>query len=346
MRLGRLFAALSILAFSLFALTGCGGVGNGKQIVRVAHSQTEIHPEHVALVEFKKYVEERLGDKYEIQIFPNELLGGQKKVIELCQTGAIDVVVVGAPNVETVERTFELFSIPYLFGSKEAYFATMNDEALTEEIYKTPEHAGFRVVTWYNAGLRSFYAKTPINTPDDMKGLKLRVQQSPASIAMVNILGGAATPMAFGEVYTAIQQGVIDGAENNELALTANKHGEVAKYYSNNMHQMIPDLVLANVRFLDNLPEADRKVFMDAFKESNKVELEEWEKKVAEAKKYAIEEQKVTFLNVDMSKFREKMLPLQADIVKNNPSIVKFYEKIQEINDNVEMAKEQKKGAE
>ena len=343
MRLGKIFAILASCVFALFALSGCANVGNGKQIVRVAHSQTEKHPEHTAIVAFKKYVEERLGDKYEIQIFPNELLGGQKKVIELNQTGAIDIVIVGAPNVETVEKTFEIFSIPYLFGSKEAYFATMNDPSITEKIYKTPEHAGFRVVTWYNAGLRSFYAKTPINTPDDMKGLKLRVQQSPASIAMVNALGGAATPMAFGEVYTAIQQGVIDGAENNELALTANKHGEVAKFYSNNMHQMIPDIVLANVRFLEALPEADRKVFMDGFKYSTEVELVEWEKQVEEAKKYAIEQQKVTFLNVDMSKFREKMLPLQDEIVKNNPSIKEYYDYIQKVNDKVEKEKKEAK---
>lgn len=343
MRLGKIFAVLAVGILALFVFSGCANVGNGKRIVRVAHSQTEKHPEHTAIVAFKKYVEERLGDKYEIQIFPNELLGGQKKVIELNQTGAIDIVIVGAPNVETVERTFELFSIPYLFASKDAYFATMNDTDFTDKIYKTPEHAGFRVVTWYNAGLRSFYAKTPINTPDDMKGLKLRVQQSPASIAMVNALGGAATPMAFGEVYTAIQQGVIDGAENNELALTANKHGEVAKYYSNNMHQMIPDIVLANVRFLDSLPEADRKIFMDGFKYSTEVELVEWDKQVEEAKKYAQEEQKVTFLNVDMSKFRELMLPLQDEIVKNNPDIKVYYEKIQEINDKVAKDKKEEK---
>ena len=87
-------------------------------------------------------------------------------------------------------------------------------------------------MTWYNAGTRNFYATTPIYTPDDLKGLKIRVQQSPASVKMVQAFGAAATPLSFGDVYTAIQQHVIDGAENNELALTNNKHGEVAKYFS------------------------------------------------------------------------------------------------------------------
>ena len=119
--------------------------------------------------------------------------------------------------------------MPYLFDSEEVYKSVMEDSDYMENVYESTDEAGFRVVTWYNAGTRNFYAKTPINTPDDLKGKKIRVQQSPASVAMANAFGAAAAPMGFGEVYTAIQQGVIDGAENNELALTNNKHGEVCK---------------------------------------------------------------------------------------------------------------------
>ena len=120
--------------------------------------------------------------------------------------------------------------MPYLFDSEDVYKSVMQDTDYMEKIYESTDEAGFRVVTWYNAGTRNFYGKKPINTPDDLKGMKIRVQQSPASVAMVNAFGAAAAPMSFGEVYTAIQQGVIDGAENNELALTNNKHSEVAKY--------------------------------------------------------------------------------------------------------------------
>lgn len=330
---GRLLSLLLCGLLLAFTLSGCATVGNGKRIVRVAHSQAETHPEHIGLVAFKEYVEEKLGDKYEVQIFPNELLGGQKKAIELTQTGAIDIVVVGAPNVETVASVYEIFSIPYLFASKDAYFATMRDDDYMQKIYSSTDEAGFRVLTWYNAGLRSFYAKKPIRTPDDMKGLKIRVQQSPASIAMVNAFGAAATPMAFGEVYTAIQQGVIDGAENNELALTSNKHGEVAKFFSNNNHQMIPDLMLANLRFLQSLPPEELAVFEEAARLSTDIELKEWDTQVGEAKKIAQEAMGVEFLDVDMAPFRAKMMDLQKDILENNPSIRDFYAHIQEIND-------------
>ncbi len=338
-RTGKLLALLLSGLILMFSMAGCATVGDGRRIVRIAHSQSESHPEHIGLLAFKEYVEERLGDKYEVQIFPNELLGGQKKAIELTQTGAIDMVVVGAPNVETVASIYEIFSIPYLFASKQAYFETMRDEDYMNKVYSSTDEAGFRVMTWYNAGLRSIYAKTPIRTPDDMKGLKIRVQQSPASIAMINALGAAATPMAFGEVYTAIQQGVIDGAENNELALTSNKHGEVAKFYSYNNHQMIPDLMLGNLRFLNSLPESDLKVFKEAAAVSTEVELKEWETQVEQAKKIAKEDMGVEFIEVDMAPFREKMMELQKDILKNNPTIRDFYDHIQVINERTKEAK-------
>ena len=218
--------AVLLCAAVAAGLMGCGSVTSGKRIIRVSHAQSETHPEHIGLLAFKEYVEERLGDRYEVQIFPNEILGSAQKAIELTQTGAIDFVVAGTANLETFAGVYEIFSMPYLFDSEDVYKSVMQDTDYMEQVYESTDEAGFRVVTWYNAGTRNFYAKTPIRTPEDLKGKKIRVQQSPASVAMVNAFGAAAAPMGFGEVYTAIQQGVIDGAENNELALTNNKHGE------------------------------------------------------------------------------------------------------------------------
>ena len=279
---------LAALAFGIAAavsLTGCGSLTGGKRIIRVSHAQSETHPEHLGLLAFKEYVEEKLGDKYEVQIFPNELLGSAQKAIELTQTGAIDFVVAGTANLETFADVYEIFSMPYLFDSEEVYKSVMQDTEYMENVYASTDEAGFRVVTWYNAGTRNFYGKSPIRTPEDLKGKKIRVQQSPASVEMVKAFGAAAAPMGFGEVYTAIQQGVIDGAENNELALTNNKHGEVAKYYSYNKHQMVPDMLVANLKFLNSLSPEDYQVFKEAAALSTEVEMTEWEKSVQEAKK-------------------------------------------------------------
>ena len=346
MRYLKRIVAVVMSVGMLIGCVGCGvssnteskqeGTSSKKRIIRIAHSQAETHPEHIGLLKFKEYVEEKLGDKYEVQIFPNELLGSQTKAIELTQTGAIDFVLVGTPNLENFAKVYEIFSMPYLFTSEEAYHAAMNDEAYMKKIYESTDDTGLRVVTWYNVGTRNFYAKKEIKTPEDLKGLKIRVQQSPASVNMANAFGAAASPMSFGEVYTAIQQGVIDGAENNELALTSNKHGEVAKYFSYNKHQMVPDVLVANLKFLNGLSKEDRAVFEKAAKISTQVEQEEWDKQVKEAKEYAQKEMGVKFLDVDVQLFRKKVLGVQKQMLKDNASIRDSYEHFQTFNKKYE----------
>lgn len=119
-----------------------------------------------------------------------------QKAIELTQTGAIDFVVAGTANLETFADVYEVFSMPYLFTSEDAYHEVMNDTDYMNQVYASTDEAGFRVLTWYNAGTRNFYATKPIHTPDDLKGLKIRVQQSPASVNMAKAFGAAASPMS------------------------------------------------------------------------------------------------------------------------------------------------------
>lgn len=328
----RWIIGMCCICLSVAWLSGCSALKNQKKIIRIAIGQSETHPEYLGLVEFKNYVEEHLGDDYTVEIFPNELLGSTQKAIELTQTGAVDFTVAGAANLETFTSAYEIFSMPYLFDSVEAYFATMENEEYMKNLYQSTEEAGFQTVTWYYVGTRNFYGKTPINTPEDLNGKKIRVQQSPASIAMTKALGAAAAPMSFGEVYTAIQQGVIDGAENNELALTNNKHGEVAKYYSYTLHQMIPDMLIVNERFWEGLSEKEREVFQEAARISTEKECEEWDKQVEEAKQTASEQMKVQFLEIDIQPFKEKAKKVQTQLLEENESIRELYQQIQIVN--------------
>lgn len=331
-RIKKLIALVLCACMICGLMSGCASVGDGKRIIRISHAQSETHPEHIGLLKFKEYIEENLGDKYEVQIYPNELLGGAQKAIELTQTGAIDFVVAGTANLETFADVYEVFSMPYLFTSEEAYHAVMQDTDYMQQVYESTDEAGFRVLTWYNAGTRSFYATKPINTPEDLKGLKMRVQQSPASIKMANAFGAAASPMSFGEVYTAIQQGVIDGAENNELALTNNKHGEVAKYYSYNRHQMVPDMLVGNLKFLNSLSDEEYQIFQEAALLSTEVEMEEWDDQVEEAKRIAEEDMGVEFIDVDVQVFKDAVSNVQQEMLDDNPDIQDIYDHIQEVN--------------
>ena len=324
---------LCLTVIGVFLLTGCKGTEQ-KRIVRIGHNQSVNHPTHIALVAFQEYVNERLGDKYVVEVYPSELLGSQTDMVQLTQTGAIDFCVASNAILETFSDSYEIFNLPYLFASTEAYHNVMDDTEITSEIFEATEKAGFKAVTWLDAGTRNFYTvKKPIESPADLKGLKIRVQQSPSNIEMMKLLGGSATPMGFGEVYTALQSNIIDGAENNELALTDNGHGDVCKYYSYDMHQMVPDILIGNLAFLEGLPEDERAVFEEGFALVNKVQREEWVKAVEVAKEKAQNEQKVQFIYPDQEPFKKACLPLHESVLKNNEALRPIYEKIQKYNE-------------
>ncbi len=323
--------ALFLVAGISLSLVGCSSSkGNDARVMRVAHNQGEEHPIHLALKEFEEIVEEKTNKAIDIQVYPNELLGGQREAVELTQTGAIDIAVGSISLLESFNKSYSVFNLPYLFDSKEHYHSVMDDEDIMNQIYESTRNSGFVGLTWFDAGSRNMYTTDkPILKPEDLKGKKIRVQQSQTNIRMMELLGGSATPMSFGEVYTALQQKVIDGAENNELALTNNKHGEVAKHYSYNQHAMIPDILIMNAKLLDSLSEEHRNIILDAVDEINKFEVEAWEDKVAEA----IDQSKkmgVQFHYPDIEPFKERVLPLHEEMTKNDKEIKLLYDKIQQ----------------
>ena len=329
-------AALALAgALALTALSGCSGgaSASGVQIIRIGHNQSTNHPTHTGLLAFEEYIEGELGDKYDIQIFPSELLGSQNEMVQLTQTGAITFCVASNSLLETFSDNYTLFNLPYLFASPEAYHASMDDPNIVGPIFESTMHAGFEAVTWLDAGTRNFYTiNTPIETPEDLRGLKIRVQQSPTNVRMMELLGGSATPMGFGDVYTALQSQMLDGAENNELALTDNGHGDICKYYSYTMHQMIPDILIGNLDFMEGLSEEERAIFDEGFQILNQTQRDAWETAVEEAKEKAENEQGVNFSYPDITPFQEAVAPMHDEMLEDYPDLAPIYELIQEHN--------------
>lgn len=324
---------LCIVVMGMLVLTGCQSKEQ-KKIVRIGHNQSVNHPTHIALTAFQDYINEHLGDKYVVEVYPNELLGSQTDMVQLTQTGAIDFCIASNAILETFSKNYEIFNLPYLFASTKAYHNAMDDREITDQIFTATEKAGFLAVTWLDAGTRNFYTvKKPIESPKDLKGLKIRVQQSPTNIEMMKLLGGSATPMGFGEVYTALQSNIIDGAENNELALTDNGHGDVCKYYSYDMHQMVPDILIGNLAFIEELTDEEREIFEEGYKLVNTIQRQEWIKAVEAAKDKAANEQKVEFIYPDQEPFKQACLPLHESVLERNKEIQDIYDKIQRYNE-------------
>ena len=277
------------------------------------------------------YVQKHSNGRYRMDVYAGGKLGSDAAVFQAIQLGTVHFLQLSSSNAVSFFPDFGVFDMPYLFPDI-ASFRAVFDGKLGEEIAKKYSNDKFKVCLFSEVDFRKLFTARPIKTFDQMKGLKIRVQQSPASVQMMEAFGAAASPMSFGEVYTAIQQGVIDGAENNELALTNNKHGEVAKYFSYNKHQMVPDMLIGNLKFLNSLSDEEREVFEEAARLSTEVELEEWDGQVEEAKRIAEEDMGVEFIDVDIQAFKDQVAGVQEDMLEDNENIRDIYDHIQEVN--------------
>ncbi len=332
----KLSLAVAISALCATTLVGCGGASNDKAaekvLVRVSTNQIETHPDTLALEAFKKEIESKIGDKYQVQVYPNATLGANEKVLELIKQGSVQFLVLSTANVESFDPIYAVFSMPYLFTAQDTYEKFIQKQDVIDQLNGNAKKNGFTTMTAFTAGTRNFYTRKPVKTVDDLKGLKIRVQAGPTNVAMVEAFGAAATPMSYGDVYSALQQGVIDGAENSELALTDMKHGEVCKYFSYDMHQMCPDVLVGSTKFLESLPEKDRAVFEEAARVAQQVEFKLWHEHTQEAIDKAKKNMGVTFIDVDVNSFREKVLPIHQDLLSKNPAIKSLYEQIDKVN--------------
>ncbi|WP_152657101.1 TRAP transporter substrate-binding protein [Oceanobacillus sp. CFH 90083] len=316
----------SIMIGSLLVLlAACGetevssGATNTKgdsEILKLAHDLGEDHPVHLALIKFAETVEESSEGQIKIEIFSNGVLGNEREMLEQIQGGGIDITKVSAASLESFASQYSVFSLPYVFDDEEHFFQSMESEAVGD-LFASTEDQGFLGLTWYDSGSRNFYTEDkPIMHPDDLDGLKIRVMDSRTQIEMMKALGGTPTPMPYGDIYTAIQSGVIDGAESNPTALTTGKHGEVAKAFSVDEHTRIPDVVVISSSVWNNLTEEQQQILTDAAEESTEYQKEIWAEAIDVAKEEA-ENMGVEFYYPETEPFREAASPLYEEYRKD-----------------------------
>lgn len=286
-------------------------------VLNLAHNLAETHITSIALQEFADRVEEKSNGRIQIKIFPNGTLGSETEVLEQLMAGVVDMTRVSAPGLATYNEGYHTFGLPYIFDDNENYYKVMGSEQMGE-FFRSSEADGFVTLTYYTSGSRSFYTiDRPIRTPEDLNGLKIRVQDMKSQTDMLKALGGTPVAMAMGDVYTALQTGIIDGTENNETALTTGMHGEICKFYSVDQHTMIPDVLVIATDTWEKLSEEDRQLLIDTAKESTENHIEKWEQTVAEAVETATNDMGVTFIeDVDKEAFRSAT----ADMIESYKS--------------------------
>ncbi len=327
----RIAGVLLFIALTLGMLAGCGKSEEEVQIIRIAFNQPETHPEYKALADFGEKLKEATNGKYVVEIYPNAVLGDQGAVTEMVRTGAIQLAVVPVSVPEGYNGDFAIIAAPYLYDNLEQ-METAAREGVFDPLFETTNKYNFEIVTLYTSGARHIYTDKPIVTPEDLKGYKIRVQDSDAYIQMINLMGGVGIPMAQSEVYAAVQQHVIEGGENSEVVYNNFKHYEVSPYFCYTNHLVMTDVLVASEKFLDGMDEETRAIFDKLIKESMEVEFEEWDKAIEDANA-VLEGEGVTFVEADIKAFQEQCAPLLESIANRSEVTRQIYDDVMAIKE-------------
>jgi len=332
------FLPVAAIGAASLVLAACGssdGDGGGSTVLRVAFNQTEDHPQYIAMTNMGERLEEATDGRYSIEVYPNETLGAQQEAIQLLQDGSIELALVGGAQLENFSEDFIVWNLPMMFDSEEHQRSVINDPDIVGDLYAELEDQNISVLAGMFGGVRNVYNRDhPVVEPEDMQGMKIRVQESDTHIEMINLMGGSATPMAQGEVYTALQSGVLDGAENNELVFHDLKNDEVAPYYSYTRHLMVPDYLIANPSVLEEMSDEDREAFETELAAAVDEEYDLFDEKVEEAIQAAEEGGAQFNDDVDAEAFAAILQPFAEESVPDSDIAQQIYEDTRAAGEN------------
>ena len=339
----RKFAAITMaLCLSASVLSGCANTGaatsaeataENPMVLTLAHGLSETHTVHIAMTEFADKVNEKDQETGSGPFLPNGQLGSENENMEQLMAGVISMTKVSAPGLATYNESYHTFGLPYIFDNTEDFYHVMDSKQM-RDFFLSSEDDGFVTLTYYTSGARSFYTKDKaIRTPEDLKGLKIRVQDMKSQTDMLKALGGIPVTMSYGDVYTSLQTGIIDGAESNETALTTGKHGEICKVFSTDEHAMIPDVLVMSTKTWKNISPEDQQVILEAAYESTESHKVSWEAAISEAISEASTDMNVEFVNdVDKEAFRQATSGMVDEYCKEYPGV----QELLDIIDSVE----------
>jgi tripartite ATP-independent transporter DctP family solute receptor len=267
-----LLTGIPLLGAGALALGGCtpddaGAATDVEEILTISLNQTESHPSYLALTWFGEQLAEATDGRWGARVYANEALGAQQEVVQLVSDGSVDMAVISAPQVENLSMAFRPLNLPGAFVDIEHQTAVLKDDSIVGELFSSLEdERRLRVLGGFTQGSRHVYTdRGPIESPEDLHGLKVRVQESDVFMELTRALGASPTPMAYGEVYTALQAGVLNGAENNEVSYVTQRHYEIAPFFTLTNHLVGLDYVMANVDRIAQMDEADQEAFSTTF---------------------------------------------------------------------------------
>jgi tripartite ATP-independent transporter DctP family solute receptor len=295
-----------VICVTVGSFSGCGKKGGEVKALKLAHGLDTTHPVHKAMVYMAERVREKSQGRLCIDIYPSEQLGSEKECIEQLQIGALSMTKTSSSPLESFIPKVKVLGLPYLFRDSKHYWKVLLGPIGRELLAAGQAPPVYlKGLCFYDAGARSFYTRTKlVQTPMDLKGMKIRVQKSEMAIKMIEAMGGSPTPIDWGELYTSLQQGVVDGAENNPPSFYTSMHYEICKYYILDEHTRPPDVLLISTIVWNKLSPEFQRILQESADESVAYQRKLWAEKEKENLK-AVEEAGVTIIHPDKAPFRE-----------------------------------------
>lgn len=296
------------------------------RILKLGHGLSQEHPVHKAMERMADRIKELSGGTLAIEIYPSGMIGSETECYKQVQNGQLDMSKTSAATLETSMPVLEAFSAPYVFRDAEHFWKVLDGPIGQGLAARFP---GLHGVCYFDAGTRSFYtSKKPIKSVDDLKGMKIRTQESRCAMAMVRAFDASPTPIPWGELYSALSQNTVDAAENNLPSYDSGRHTEVCKYFTFSEHTRIPDVLVIGKTSWDSLSEEQQKWLMSAAAEASLYQRQLW----AEAEKVSMENAKkqgVEFFYIeDRAPFVAKMQKVYDELP---PDTLKLVKEIQEV---------------
>lgn len=299
--------------------------------IRLAHNQQDGTEIADTIAKFADFVSEDPAQGLEIQIYPSGILGSENEEIEMVQAGILDMAKVGSQTLSQFDDKYSIFAVPYLFVGQEHYYNAMERSEEVWRLFDSTEDQGFIAIGYYANGARNFYMTDDIciDDPSKLKGKKIRSMPSSTSMEMITAMGGSPVPMSASETYTALQQGVVDGAENTELALTVNGHEDLVKAYTYTEHQYSPDIYIISSRLWNSLMQEQQAYLKECLSKTNDNFKQMYNSMMDAAIEEAIEHGVTIYRDIDKTTLIESVAPIAESYMNKGEEYRKLFEDIQ-----------------
>ena len=321
----RQFIGAALAAAALAA--PMGAAAQQKMVLKASDVHPLGYPTVEAIVRMGAKLEKATGGRLSIQMFPSMQLGGEKEMIEQAQVGALQIARISVGPMGPIVDELNVFNLPFIFRD-EAHMRKVIDgpigQELLQKVTASPQ-SRLVVLGWMDAGTRNVYSNKPVTKPADLKGMKVRMMGNPIFVETMNAMGGNGIAMGFNELYSALQTGVVDGAENNEPTLLAQNHYQVSKVYSLTGHLIIPEIFVFSRRSWDQLSKADQELIRKLSREAQFEQRALWDKMVGDATG-KLKAAGIQFVKADKKAFYEATKPVREKYGAKHAALIKRIE--------------------